>query len=211
MTEKLEAWFARMPVVAILRGVGPEEVVAIGEALVNAEIGIIEVPLNSPEPYDSIRRLTDTLGDRAIVGAGTVMTLEQAEAVAEAGGEIAVTPNTNPAIIKRSIELGMLPMPGWATPTEAFAAYHAGARYLKLFPASTYGPGHIKAVSAVLSDECKLLAVGGVGASVAPAWLQAGIDGFGIGSELYSRGDSAEEVAAAAVKVVATIRSARGQ
>lgn len=211
MTQKLETWFARTPVVAILRGVRPEEVVAIGEALFNAEIGIIEIPLNSPEPYKSIKLLHDALGETCVIGAGTVVTLEQAEAVAEAGGTIAVTPNTNPAIIKRSIELGMIPMPGWATPTEAFAAYHAGARYLKLFPAVTYGPTHIKAASAVIPKECKLLAVGGVGASVAQVWLQAGVDGFGIGSELYSPGDTAQDVAAAAEKVVAAIRSARGE
>ncbi|MFK8049382.1 MAG: 2-dehydro-3-deoxy-6-phosphogalactonate aldolase, partial [Halioglobus sp.] len=114
-------------------------------------------------------------------------------------------------IIRRSIELGMIPMPGWATPTEAFEAYHAGARYLKLFPAVTYGPAHIKASSAVIPGECKLLAVGGVGADVAQSWLQAGVDGFGIGSELYKPGDSAEKVGAAAVKVVAAIRAAQGE
>jgi len=211
VTEKLENWFAHTPVVAILRGVSPQEVLAVGEALVNAEIGIIEIPLNSPEPYESIRLLNEALGDRCVIGAGTVVTLEQAEAVAEAGGTIAVSPNTNPAIIRRSIELGMIPMPGWATPTEAFEAYHAGARYLKLFPAVTYGPAHIKASSAVIPGECKLLAVGGVGADVAQSWLQAGVDGFGIGSELYKPGDSAEKVGAAAVKVVAAIRAAQGE
>ena len=144
MNEKLESWFAQMPVVAILRGVRPEQVVAIGEALYKAGIGIIEVPLNSPEPMESIKSLADALGDRCVIGAGTVLTEADAEGVAAAGGQIAVSPNTDPAVITRSLALGMVPMPGWATVTEALVAYQAGARYLKLFPAATYGPEHVK-------------------------------------------------------------------
>ena len=209
MNEKLESWFAQMPVVAILRGVRPEQVVAIGEALYKAGIGIIEVPLNSPEPMESIKSLADALGDRCVIGAGTVLTEADAEGVAAAGGQIAVSPNTDPAVITRSLALGMVPMPGWATVTEALIAYQAGARYLKLFPAATYGPEHVNGASAVLPTDCKVLAVGGVGANSAAAWLSAGVDGFGIGSELYKPGDSAEQVHQRAVAVVAAFKTAR--
>lgn len=209
MTEKLEAWFTQMPVVAILRGVRPEEVGAIGESLYRAGIGIIEVPLNSPEPLASIEKLAEALGDRCVIGAGTVLTEADAERVAAVGGQIAVSPNTNPAVITRSLALGMVPMPGWATVTEALIAYQAGARYLKLFPAVTYGTQHIQGASAVLPTDCKLLAVGGVGAGSAAAWLRAGVDGFGIGSELYKPGDSANQVYQRASAVVAALKMAR--
>lgn len=209
MVNKLESWFERMPVVAILRGVRPEEAADIGEAVYSAGIGIIEVPLNSPQPLVSIERLSSAMGDRCVCGAGTVLTEEDVDGVANAGGEIAVTPNTNPSVIQRCIARGLTPMPGWATATDAFAAYHAGARYLKLFPAATYGVGHVKALSAVLPQDIKLLAVGGVGASNADQWLQAGIDGFGIGTEIYVPGRAAEEVFERASQVVAAIQEAR--
>ena len=208
MTKKLENWFAQMPLVAILRGVAPEQVVAIGEALYKAGIGIIEVPLNSPEPLVSIANLAEALGDRCVIGAGTVLTEADAQGVAAAGGQIAVSPNSNPAVIARSIALGMVPMPGWATVTEAFIAYQAGARYLKLFPAATYGPEHIKGARAVLPADCKVLAVGGVGADSAAVWLRAGADGFGIGSELYKPGDSAEQVYQRALALVTAFNTA---
>lgn len=208
---KLEEWFERMPVVAILRGIRPDEVVEIGEALYRAGIGIMEVPLNSPDPLLSIERLRGAMGNRCVVGAGTVLTDEDVVGVAQAGGEIAVSPNTNADLIQRSIELGLTPMPGWATATDAFLAYQAGARYLKLFPAATYGPGHVYALSAVLPKDTKLLAVGGVGASVASQWLQAGITGFGIGTEIYVPGRSASEVFERAGQVVAAIKEARSK
>jgi 2-dehydro-3-deoxyphosphogalactonate aldolase len=211
MTEKLENWFAQMPVIAILRGVCPGEVVDIGEALHQAGIGIIEVPLNSPDPITSIKNLVEAMGDRCVIGAGTVLTEADVVGVAGAGGEIAISPNTNPAVIERSLEAGLVPMPGWATATEAFAAYQCGARYLKCFPAATYGPGHIAGLSAVLPKSCKLLAVGGVGADVANQWLQAGVDGFGIGSELYKPGDSAEQVYQSARAVVDAINAVRAK
>jgi len=210
MTDKLERWFEQMPVVAILRGVRPQEAVAIGQAVHRAGIGIIEVPLNSPEPLLSIKHLSQVLGDQCVIGAGTVLTVADVEAVADAGGEIIVSPNSNPAVIARSLELGLVPMPGWATVTEAFLAYDSGARYLKLFPASTYGPNHIKGASAVLPKDCKILAVGGAGAKMADEWLRAGADGFGIGSELYQAGDSAEKVYQSALAVAAAIQAVRG-
>ena len=209
MTEQLDRWFATIPVIAILRGVRPEDVVQIGEAVYKAGIGIIEVPLNSPDPLTSIKNLAQALGDRCVIGAGTVLTEADVVAVAAAGGDIIVSPNTNTEVIKQSLELGLVPMPGWATVTEALLAYQTGARYLKLFPAATYGPGHIKAARAVLPDSCKLMAVGGVGADTAEQWLGAGIDGFGIGSELYRPGDSADQVYQSARAVVDAITAAQ--
>ena len=205
MTETLHNWFERMPVVAILRGVTPREVVAVGEALLEAGIGIIEIPLNSPDPLDSISRLRKATGERCVVGAGTVLTVSQVEQVANAGASIVVSPNTAAGVITRSLELGLIPMPGWGTATEACSAYAAGARFLKLFPAATYGPGHVRAVSAVLPPDCHLLAVGGVGAAEAQAWLAAGVTGLGIGTQLYQPGNSAAEVGTAAAAVVAAL------
>ncbi len=205
MSSTLETWLAKIPVVSIIRGVTPEEVVEIGTAIFEAGVGIIEVPLNSPRPFESIENLSTALGGQCVIGCGTLLTAEDAKRVADAGGQIAVTPNTNPAIIGRCIELGMTPMPGWATPSEAFAAYHAGARYLKLFPAGTYGAGHVKAVKAVLPSDAKVLAVGGVGAHNSAEWLNAGVDGFGIGSEIYKPGSSATEVYQRTSEIVESI------
>ncbi len=203
----LKTWFEQVPAIAILRGVKPDEVVAIGKALFSAGIGIIEVPLNSPDPINSIGKLYQALGDRCVIGAGTVLTTEQVDRVADVGGVIAVTPNSDPRVISKCLDRGVTPIPGWATPTEAFSAYYAGARYLKLFPAASYGAGHIKAVSAVLPQDVKLLAVGGVGANVAAEWLESGIDGFGIGSEIYTPGSTADQVFERASKVVAAINN----
>lgn len=209
MNERLNTLFAAMPVVAIIRGVKPTEAVAIGTAIAHAGVKIIEVPLNSPDPFDSIELLAKALGDECVIGCGTLLSKKDAQRVADSGGQIAVTPNTRPALIKRCIKLGLTPMPGWATPSEAFAAYKAGARYLKLFPAATYGVGHIKAIQAVLPKDVKILAVGGVGADVAPEWLSAGIDGFGIGSEIYKPGMNTEQVSANTQAVVNAITAAR--
>ncbi len=207
MSTKLENWLNKVPVVAIIRGVQPDEVNEIGAAILEAGIGVIEVPLNSPEPFKSIANLSKSLGEQCVIGCGTLVTQEHVQRVADAGGKIAVTPSTEPAIIKQCIDLGMTPMPGWATPTEAFAAYQAGARYLKLFPAGTYGAGHVKAVQAVLPSDSKILAVGGVGANNAEQWLEAGISGFGIGSEIYKAGRSATDVFERSKKIVDTLKS----
>jgi 2-dehydro-3-deoxyphosphogalactonate aldolase len=209
MTEKLNRIFTQMPVIAILRGVDPEQVVQIGEAIYKAGISIIEVPLNSPRPLASIANLVQAMGDRCVIGAGTVLTEADVVEVAAVGGEIAVSPYTNPQVIELSLQAGLVPMPGWATATEAFTAYQSGARYLKCFPAATYGPEHIKGLRAVLPQDCQLLAVGGVAAEDAGQWLTAGVDGFGIGSELYRPGDSAEQVGKAARAVVDAILAAQ--
>lgn len=209
MNPTLESQLEKMPVVAIIRGVTPDEVAEIGTAIYEAGVSIIEVPLNSPEPFTSIQRLSSELGDRCIVGCGTLVKKSDAKRVADAGGQIAVTPTTRPSIIKRCIKLGMTPMPGWATPSEAFAAYQAGARYLKLFPAASFGSGYVKAVKAVLPQDAKILSVGGVGADNAGEWLEAGIDGFGIGSEIYKAGRSASDVHKCTLEIVQAISQAR--
>jgi 2-dehydro-3-deoxyphosphogalactonate aldolase len=209
MSSELDAWLEKMPVVAIIRGITPDHVIEIGHAIYEAGIGIIEVPLNSPEPFESIKRLSIDLGEDCIIGCGTLLNEEDAKRVAKVGGQIAVTPNTRPSVIQKCIELGMTPMPGWATPTEAFAAYRAGARYLKLFPASSFGSEHIKAVKAVLPSDAKILAVGGAGAHNAAEWLEAGVDGFGIGSDIYKAGRSAEDVHQRCKDIVDAINSAR--
>jgi 2-dehydro-3-deoxyphosphogalactonate aldolase len=189
--------------VAILRGVKPDEVVAIAGALVESGIRAIEVPLNSPEPLESIRRLCEAYGDVALCGAGTVLTPQAVDDVAAAGGKLIVTPNTDPDVIARAVALGLTVMPGFATPSEAFAAVKAGARALKLFPAGTFGPGHIKAVKDVLPKDILVYAVGGVGAANLEPWLAAGVAGVGVGGELYRPGYTPEQVGERATALVA--------
>ena len=202
----LDEAFAATPIVAILRGVTPDDVIGVGEALVAAGIFVIEVPLNSPEPIESIRRLVDSLRGRAVCGAGTVLSEADVDAVADVGGEIVVTPNTDAAVIRRSLARGMVPMPGFATPTEALAAYAAGARRLKMFPAATYGPGHLRQLKAVLPKDASVLAVGGVKPEVMSEWYAAGADGFGLGGELYRPGQTPEETRIKAQAATAAAR-----
>ena len=201
-----DAW-AQAPVIAITRGVRPDEAVAVAEALYAEGVRIVEVPLNSPEPFESLRRLRDGVGDRMVIGSGTVLTPEGADACADAGGRICVAPNSNPAVIRRALERGLTPMPGWGTVTEAFTAYAAGARWLKLFPAGTYGSKHLKAALDVLPTDVVPVAVGGVGAAQVAEWRAAGAQGFGVGGELYRKGDSPDAVAAKARTFMAALRS----
>lgn len=199
------------PIIAILRGIEPDAVVTVAEAILAAGISMIEVPLNSPDPLTSIARLAEAMGDRCLCGAGTVLRVADVEAVYAAGGRLVVTPNTNPAVIARSAALGMTIMPGFATATEAFAAIDAGASGLKLFPAATYGPAHIKALKAVLPHAMDLYAVGGVDAASIPQWLASGVAGFGLGSDLYAPGRSAADVAGRAANFVTAFDTAVGQ
>ena len=201
--------FAACPLVAVLRGVTPGEIDAIGDALVEAGIRIIEVPLNSPDPYDSIARLARRHGDGALIGAGTVLTADQAARVAGAGGRLMVSPNADGAVIAASVAAGMVALPGFFTPTEGFAALAAGAHGLKLFPAEGASPAFLKAQRAVLPPEVPVLAVGGITPEVMPAWRAAGADGFGLGSNLYRAGKPAAEVAADAAAFVAAARVPR--
>jgi len=198
-----------LPLVAILRGVRPDEVIEVGMALHEAGIGAIEVPLNSPSPLESIARLAGKLGDRCLCGAGTVLRPADVEAVHAAGGRLIVTPNTVPAVIERAVALGLTVMPGFATATEAFAALGAGARLLKLFPAASYGPAHLKALRDVLPLEAAVFAVGGVGAANLAPWRQVGCAGLGVGGDLYRAGHPAGEVHRRALALVAAWRAAQ--
>jgi 2-dehydro-3-deoxyphosphogalactonate aldolase len=203
----LDDALAECPVVAILRGVRPDEVLDHAQALYSAGLRAIEVPLNSPDPIASIRALAQAHGERMVVGAGTVLSAERVEAVAQAGGRIIVAPNTSAEVIRRSLELGLEPAPGFATATEAFAALDAGARHLKLFPAVTYGPGHLKQLKAVLPASAIVWGVGGVGPETMQAWWSAGARGFGLGGEIYRAGQSPVETAEKAARVVAAARA----
>ena len=191
------------PLVAILRGVQPNEVLEIGEALLSAGFGIIEVPLNSPEPLKSIGRLADAFGDRAIIGAGTVLTVDEVDGVMGVGGRLIVSPNMSANVIARTREKNGLSFPGVFTPTEAFAAIDAGCHALKFFPASLHGPDGVKAIKAVLPPGIPVLAVGGVTIPTIGTWHSAGTDGFGIGSNVYKIGWNAEKVGTEARAFVA--------
>ncbi|MFC3570945.1 2-dehydro-3-deoxy-6-phosphogalactonate aldolase [Paracoccus simplex] len=195
------------PIIAILRGLTPAEALPIGRALIEAGIDRIEVPLNSPEPLESIRLMADILGGRASIGAGTVLTVEQVARVAEAGGRMIVSPNADPAVIRETRARGLESWPGVFTATECFAAIAAGASGLKLFPADQAGTGTLRALRAVLPRETAVYAVGGVGPADFGAWLAAGAQGFGLGSALYRPGDSPATVAARAREVTAALRN----
>lgn len=199
--------FAACPLVAILRGLTPAEAPAIGDALVDAGFTLIEVPLNSPDPFASIRILADRLAGRALVGAGTVLTVDQVAQVADAGGTLIVSPNTNPDVIRAAVAAGLVSMPGYFTPTEGFAALAAGATALKLFPADGTTPAMLKAQRAVLPRDVPVLAVGGITPETMVAWRGAGADGYGLGSNLYRPGKSAAAVAADARRYVQSLES----
>jgi 2-dehydro-3-deoxyphosphogalactonate aldolase len=182
------------PLVAILRGIKPDEAEAALDALIAAGIGLIEVPLNSPEPLKTIALLAKRAGERAIVGAGTVLTVQEVNAVAAAGGRIIVSPNRDDAVIRATKAAGLDSYPGVFTATEALGAIAAGADALKFFPADLLGTNGIKALTAILPKEIPLLAVGGVDAANIPSFLKAGVTGFGIGSGLYKPGMSAADI-----------------
>ncbi|GAB4192975.1 MAG: 2-dehydro-3-deoxy-6-phosphogalactonate aldolase [Thalassobaculales bacterium] len=201
---------ARLPLVAILRGVAPAEVEGIGAALVEAGFSLIEVPLNSPQPVDSIARLAAAFGSRALIGAGTVMSAEQVSEVAAAGGRLIVMPHADAAVVRRAKALGLHAVPGFATPTEAFAMLAAGADALKLFPAEASPPAVLKAMLAVLPRGTAVLPVGGITPASMAGYRAAGAAGFGLGSALYRPGDDAAAVAAKARAFVTAYGSAAG-
>lgn len=198
----LVPWLQKSPLIAILRGVEPAEVVGIAEDLIAAGILIIEVPLNSPEPLESIRRVAAACGGQALVGAGTVMRVDEVDAIAAAGAELIVTPHAQAAVVRRAKERGLLAVPGFFSPTEAFAMIEAGADGLKLFPAEAASPKVLGTLRAVLPRTMPVLPVGGIDAASIPAWLKAGAAGFGIGSALYKPGLDRAAVAAKAHALV---------
>ncbi len=183
------------PLIAILRGLRPDEAVGVAGALIEAGIDRIEVPLNSPDPFDSIALIAREFGEVALIGAGTVLTVDEVARVRDAGGRLVVSPNADPEVIRATRSLGMQSFPGVFTATECFAALKAGAHGLKIFPASQMGTGGLKALRAVLPLGTQVYAVGGVGAADFAAWRAAGADGFGLGSSLYAPGDTVGDVA----------------
>lgn len=194
MHELFQRHFTTCPLVAVIRGVTPGEVEEVGEALFEAGLRIIEVPLNSPDPLKSIEKLANRMGNRALIGAGTVLEAGDVGDVQAAGGQLIVSPNTNGEVIAATVAAGMVSCPGYFTPSEAFAALAAGAHALKFFPAEAATPAVVKAQRAVLPRNVPLLVVGGVKADSLRPWLDAGADGFGLGSGLFRPGDTASAV-----------------
>lgn len=207
--DRIDQALRKMPVVAILRGITPEEVLDVGEALVEAGITILEIPFNSPSPIESIALLRDGLSDEVIVGAGTIVSAEQVDAVRSAGGDIVVSPNTDARVIRRCIAKDMLPMPGIGSPTEAFAAIAAGATRLKLFPASVLGTGMLRALRDVVPANISIFAVGGISSANAGSWAESGAAGVGVGSAIFAPGDRPADVFAKARGIVDSVRQER--
>lgn len=201
----LDDALTQCPVIAILRGVRPDEVLDHAQILFEAGLRAIEVPLNSPEPLVSIGMLAKVYGETCVCGAGTVLTPDQVNSVSEVGGKLIVSPNTDEIVISKTLELGLWSAPGVGTATEAFTAVRAGSKHLKLFPAASYGPNHIKQLKAVLPADVMVLAVGGVGPADMETWWQAGARGFGLGSEIYKAGQSLHETRQKVEKVMKAI------
>lgn len=199
---------AQLPLVAILRGVTPARVEKVAATILVSGIRVIEVPLNSPEPFKSIDLLARQFGMQALTGAGTVTTPEEVDRVADAGGRLVVSPHTDSAVIRRAVEKGLLPMPGVMTPSEAYAAFHAGARDLKLFPATSLGPAHLKAMLVILPPAVRVYAVGGVNPGNMKEWRAAGAAGFGLGSDLFKPEYDDAEIARRAKAAVEAFKAA---
>ena len=206
LNDQLGAYLARCDLIAILRGIRPDEAVAVTAALEAAGIAIVEVPLNSPDPMTSIAALAAEFGDRLLVGAGTVMTEAQVARIAAAGGKLIVTPHADAAVVRAAKRHGLIAVPGFFTPAEAFAMLDAGADALKLFPAEGASPAMLRAMRAVLPAATRVLPVGGIDAANMAAWRAAGAAGFGIGSAIYKPDDTPERVSGKAAALLAADR-----
>jgi 2-dehydro-3-deoxyphosphogalactonate aldolase len=209
LTESIDA--SAPGIIAILRGVQPEMVLEIGAALLDCGIRIIEVPLNSPQPLLSIERLASRFGGQALIGAGTVLSPEQVHDVAAAGGRLIVSPNMDRAVVERTLQQGLESLPGVMTATEAFSALAAGARHLKLFPASSVGPAHVRALRDVLPGDVRIWAVGGAGAANLRDWVAAGAAGVGVGGALFTPGTSTATLTQRARELVSAWMQATNQ
>ncbi len=197
--------FSKTPLVAVLRGITPAEVETVGTALIDAGFTILEVPLNSPEPYESIMRLSALAGDRALIGAGTVLHVEEVGRVAAAGGKLVVSPSVHTGVIQATVAANMVSAPGFFTASEAFTAIDAGAHALKFFPAEAGSPAVLRALKAVLPRSIPVLAVGGMTPDGLAAWKTAGADGFGTGSNLFKPGSTPAEAGEMARRFVAAL------
>lgn len=205
--EPFDAYFADLPLIAILRGIQPEEVDRVAETLIDAGIRLIEVPLNSPQPFKSIARLVAGFGSHACIGAGTVLRVADVDQVVGAGGTMIVSPNCNPAVIARALELACVALPGVRTPTEAFVAVQAGARHLKFFPCPVAAASEIGALKSVLPSGVRVLAVGGVTAANSAEYRRQGADGAGIGSSIFKPGKALRDIGRDAREIVESWRS----
>lgn len=194
--------------VAILRGLEPERATDVGEALIEAGFEMIEVPLNSPDPFRSIAALVDQCGDRAVIGAGTVLQTEQVDRLASIGAQLVVSPNCNPDVIERTVAKNMLSFPGVLTPTEMFTALHAGATGLKIFPAELMSPAALRAARAVLPVEVPIYVVGGIHADNMTEYLAAGANGFGMGGSVFKPGKPLADIARDARTIIEAFRAA---
>jgi len=201
-------WQTKIPLIAILRGVTPEEALAHVGAVINAGFDAVEIPLNSPRWQQSIPAIVEAFGEQALIGAGTVLQPEQVDELAKMGCRLIVTPNIQADVIRRAVGYGMTVCPGCATATEAFTALDAGAQALKVFPSSAFGPDYIKALKAVLPPEIPVFAVGGVTPENLSQWIDAGCAGAGLGSDLYRAGQSIERTAQQATAFVKAYREA---
>jgi 2-dehydro-3-deoxyphosphogalactonate aldolase len=207
----VRAWLEQCPLVAILRGVQPAEVESIGSALQQAGVCIVEVPLNSPNPLESIAILAGSFGSRMLIGAGTLTDPAQVEEVAAAGGRLIVTPHADTAIVRAAKQAGLFAAPGFFNPTEAFALLQAGADAIKLFPAEVLGPPMLLALRAVLPKSAMVIPVGGIGVDQVAPWMAAGALGLGVGSSVYKPGDDARMVEAKARALVAAVRAYKSE
>ncbi|MFC7292719.1 2-dehydro-3-deoxy-6-phosphogalactonate aldolase [Hirschia litorea] len=208
MTQSLSDIFADTPIIAILRGVTPEEVLEVGAAILDTGVPVLEVTMNSPNPIESIKRLSEKYGTSKLIGAGTVTTVQQVQDVHAAGGRIIVSPNTNVDVIAETKRLGMFSAPGCFTPSEAFEAYYAGADILKMFPTDIIGSTGIKAMRATLPKEALVAAVGGVNAGNMAEFVKVGTNGFGIGSAIYAPNKKLADIKSGAEELVHSVRAA---